>query len=134
LALASQRLGVRLEPALFNKVPTADLRKRLDISAVDINKAFELKQKDLALFRSVAKSFSDLLLQSGVKTTPEIGRKYKCRIDRARRVAGWIARSSDECFFVILTVNNKSRAIVYRKTRQLGRIFLIKKEAPIVQS
>jgi hypothetical protein len=112
LALASQRMGVRLEPTLLNKAPPLDVKKRHAISPSDINKAFELNQKDLALFRSVAKSFSGLLRQFGVKTTPEVGRKYNCRIDRARRIVGWVGSSDRECFFVTLMVNKKFRAIV----------------------
>jgi hypothetical protein len=112
LNLASQRLNVTLETSLLNKAPVSDMKERLRISPAEINHAFELNRKDLTLFRNVAISFHGMLQQHGVKTVPENGLKGSFRINSSGQLVGWVGRSDQECFFVVLTVDNKFRAIV----------------------
>jgi hypothetical protein len=112
LELVNRRFGLTLVASTLNKAPESDHEERFSIPVEAINRAFELNRKDLALFFGVAKQFRKALQAVGIATAPPKDAQCNCRLDRDRKVVGWVAREDAECIFVELRVNGQHRVIV----------------------
>lgn len=112
LELVNRRFGLNIVASTLNKAPDSDHEERFNIPVEAINRAFELNRRDLALFFSVAKQFRKALKDAGIAAAPHKDAQYNCRLDKDRRVVGWVAREASECIFVELSVNGQHRVII----------------------
>jgi hypothetical protein len=112
LELVKKRFNISVETSVLNQAPDSDHAERFTIPVDEINRAYELNRKDLALFFSVAKQFRKSLQAAGVSVVPDKEAQCNCRLDRDRKIVGWVAREDAECIFVELNVNGQRRVIV----------------------
>ncbi len=112
LKLVKKRFAISIETSALNRASNIEHAKRLTIPVDDINRAYELNHKDLALFFAVLPQFRKDLEEIGARTSPAQDAQFTCRLDGDRRVVGWVSREAADCIFVEMSVNGQRRAIV----------------------
>jgi hypothetical protein len=108
----SRKSGLPMESIAVNRAPVSDVEARFNISPEEIKAAFLYNKRDVNFFFKCARGFAGLVHEMGYNTQPIKGTQWNCRIDKGRRVVGWVSRSERDCYFIVIKVNDERRVVI----------------------